>query len=186
MADPSENLRRALVRFMDKLVGEERHAKLTFNELTLEMGKLKTKLNGFLVLDVEFAMKNKVGADLQLTEWMSHVFKFAEIGIAIGNREDLQIKVDNRKIDVNVIDKQIVRKMLSGLGNGRISLRTNLIQLRKFAEGLRNEGLTLTVSYKSVSVVTIGRDAKPTISHLITGTDAIEINNLLSLIELGL
>jgi hypothetical protein len=51
---------------------------------------------------------------------------------------------------------------------------------------LRDEGLTVTISYKGTSAVTLGANAKPTISQLVTRSNAIQINNLLKLIELGL
>jgi hypothetical protein len=52
------------------------------------------------------------------------------------------------------------------------------------ASELKDEGLTITVSYQGDRVFTVGSDANPKLSRLVTG-NAIEINNLGKLIELG-
>ena len=55
----------------------------------------------------------------------------------------------------------------------------------KNAVELKDEGLTVTLSYKGDLLVTIGSEAKPKFSRLVTRTDAVEINNLRKLIELS-
>ena len=49
---------------------------------------------------------------------------------------------------------------------------------------MKEEGLTFTLSFKGDRLVTIGLEAKPTLSRLVTGTSAVEINNLRKLLEL--
>jgi hypothetical protein len=51
---------------------------------------------------------------------------------------------------------------------------------------LKDEGLTITLSYQGERLVTIGAEAKPTLSRLVTGTSAVEINNLRKLLELSI
>ncbi len=46
--------------------------------------------------------------------------------------------------------------------------------------------MTITISHKGVTVLTLGSDAKPKFSKLITRTEEIEINNLLKLIQIGI
>ena len=41
-----------LIKLIDKLAGKESDIKLSFQDLTLDMGVIKTKLNGSIVLDV--------------------------------------------------------------------------------------------------------------------------------------
>jgi hypothetical protein len=55
---------------------------------------------------------------------------------------------------------------------------------RGITEELKEEGLTFIPSFKGDRLVTIGLEAKPTLSRLITGTSAVEINNLRKLLEL--
>jgi hypothetical protein len=44
--------------------------------------------------------------------------------------------------------------------------------------------LTVTLFFKGNRLVTLGLDAKPTFSRLVTRTNAVEINNLRKLLEL--
>jgi len=58
--------------------------------------------------------------------------------------------------------------------------------LKNIAEELKNENVTITVSYKGIVVLTLGSDAKTNLSRLIIGTKDIQINNLRKLIQMGL
>lgn len=55
MAKASEDFSETLLKIIDKLVGKESDLKLSFQDLTLEVGMVKAKLNGSIVLDVVFA-----------------------------------------------------------------------------------------------------------------------------------
>ena len=59
MAKPTEDFNDTLLKVVEKLVGKESDLKLTFQDLTLEVGMLKAKLNGSVVLDVVFATEKK-------------------------------------------------------------------------------------------------------------------------------
>ena len=59
MAKPSEDFNDTLLKVVEKLVGKESDLKLTFQDLTLEVGMIKAKLNGSVVLDVVFATEKK-------------------------------------------------------------------------------------------------------------------------------
>jgi hypothetical protein len=66
------------------------------------------------------------------------------------------------------------------------SLTKTIAQAKDIAKELKEEGLTITVSYDGSRVITIGSDAHPTFSKIVTRTDNIEINNLRKLLQLGL
>ena len=121
---------------------------------------------------------------MQLPTWLGHVIKSGEVTLFTDDKEALHLKAENKKIDLNVVDKKFAKDIVGGLG-GRTSIRGTLDQAKSLAEELRDEGLTLSVSYKGSRVVTLGVDAKPKISRVVTGTKAIEINSLRKLIELG-
>ncbi len=44
-----------ILAVMDKLAGKESDLKLSFEDLTLDMGMFKAKLNGAIVLDIVYA-----------------------------------------------------------------------------------------------------------------------------------
>jgi hypothetical protein len=52
MAKTSEDMSDTLLKLIDKLAGKGSDIKLSFQDLTLDMGMLKAKINGSIVLDV--------------------------------------------------------------------------------------------------------------------------------------
>jgi hypothetical protein len=54
MAKPSEDMGDTLLKLIDKLAGKESDIKLSFQDLTLDMGVVKAKLNGSVILDVVY------------------------------------------------------------------------------------------------------------------------------------
>jgi len=59
MAKPSEDFSDTLLKVIEKLSGKESDLRLTFQDLTLEVGMMKAKLNGSILLDVIFATEKK-------------------------------------------------------------------------------------------------------------------------------
>ena len=59
MEKASEDFGDSLLKVIEKLAGKESDVRLTFENLTLEMGMVKTKLNGSIVLDIVFATDKK-------------------------------------------------------------------------------------------------------------------------------
>jgi hypothetical protein len=120
---------------------------------------------------------------VQLPTWLGHVFKSGEVTLSTGDVEALQVKAEENKIELNISDKGFLKEVLGSAGAGG-SVRGMLAQLRSIAGDLKDEGLTVTISYKGDRLVTIGLEAKPTFSQLVTGTSAVEINNMRRLLEL--
>jgi hypothetical protein len=52
MAKTSEDWGDTMIKLIDKLAGKGSDIKLSFQDLTLDVGGIKTKLNGSVVLDV--------------------------------------------------------------------------------------------------------------------------------------
>jgi ABC-type uncharacterized transport system ATPase component len=122
---------------------------------------------------------------VQLPTWLGHVLKSGAVTLSTGDVEALQVKAEDNKIDLNVTDKNFLKDVMGSAGSGTSSIRSRLAQLRSIAGDLKNEGLTVTLSYKGDRLVTIGLEAKPTFSQLLTGTSALEINNLPKLLEIA-
>ena len=121
---------------------------------------------------------------MQLTTWLGHVVKSGEVTLVTGDVEALQIKAEDKKIELSIADKEFLKDILGRAGGGK-SIRNKLAQLKNIAIELKDEGLSVTLSYKGDPLVTIGSEAKPKFSRLVTRTDAVEINNLRKLIELS-
>ncbi len=121
---------------------------------------------------------------MQLATWLGHVVKSGEVTLITGDVEALQIKAEDNKIELSIANKEFLKDALGSAGSGT-SIRSKLAQLKSIAVELKDEGLTVTLSYKGELLVTIGSEAKPKFSRLVTRTDAVEINNLRKLIELS-
>jgi len=121
---------------------------------------------------------------VQLTTWLGHVVKSGEVTLITGDVEALQIKAEDNKIELSIANKEFLKDVLGSAGSGT-SIRSKLAQLKSIAVELKDEGLTVTLSYKGDLLVTIGSETKPKFSRLVTRTDAVEINNLRKLIELS-
>ena len=52
MAKSSDDMSDTLLKLIDKLAGKESDIKLSFQDLTLDLGLVKAKLNGSIVLDI--------------------------------------------------------------------------------------------------------------------------------------
>ena len=52
MAKSSEDMSDTLLKLIDKLAGKGSDIKLSFQDLTLDLGMVKAKLNGSIVLDI--------------------------------------------------------------------------------------------------------------------------------------
>jgi hypothetical protein len=55
----NEDFGETLIKIIDRLAGKESDLKLSFQDLTLEIGMLKARLNGSIVLDVVFVSEKK-------------------------------------------------------------------------------------------------------------------------------
>ena len=121
---------------------------------------------------------------MKLSTWLGHVIKSGGVTLFTNDKEALQLKAENKKIYLNAVNKEFLKDALGSMGGGK-SIRYKLTQLKDVAAELKDEGLTVTLSYQGKLVLTVGSEANPKFSRLVTGTNAIEINNLRKIIELG-
>ena len=59
MSHSTTDMADALIKLIDKLAGKGSDIKLSFQDLTLDAGLLKTKINGSIVLDVQYVTEKK-------------------------------------------------------------------------------------------------------------------------------
>jgi len=105
---------------------------------------------------------------VQLPTWLGHVVKSGEVTLLTGDTEALQIKAEDNKIDLSITNKEFLKDVMGSVGSGA-SIRSRLAQLRGIAGELKEEGLTVTLSFKGDRLVTIGVEAKPTLSRFGNG-----------------
>ena len=62
MEKTAETMANTLLAIIDKLAGKESDLKLTFEDLTLDFGMMKTKLNGSIILDIVYSKEAETKA----------------------------------------------------------------------------------------------------------------------------
>lgn len=134
---------------------------------------------------------------MPLATLIAEMLRSGKVTVSANNVEALEIRAHNKQIDVNSVNKDILKETLTAAqGNEGRGIRNALEQIksaqstlgmfRDVAEELSAAGITVTLSYKGDLVATIGSKAKPKLSSIITGTKAIEINSTRKLVELDL
>jgi hypothetical protein len=137
---------------------------------------------------------------VQMVTMMGQMFESGKVTLSTNNEEKIEVRAVNKRIEVNADGKEMLKKIISNVRDGRISrtksvkessklLKTDMNThkvLFELAEELMTVGITVTFSYKGNIVAKMGADASGEISRLVTGTKAIEINSLTKLIELGI
>ena len=62
MEKTAETMANTLLAIIDKLAGKESDLKLSFEDLTLDVGLMKAKLNGAIILDIVYSKEAETGA----------------------------------------------------------------------------------------------------------------------------
>ena len=139
---------------------------------------------------------------MQIITMMGQVIESGKVTLSTKNKESIEIIAVNKKIDVNLKDKDLIKDLILSVRKGSKnisstetvkespkmvkaakSMRETLIDT---ANELKQAGITITLSYKTDVVATVGAQASAGISRIVTGTKAIEINSLPKLVELGI
>ena len=131
-------------------------------------------------------------------EWL---FESGKVVLSTEDIGVMEINLKGQRIDVEVKNKdfikrvirvsnEITRKPISSAesetetDNKKKKPASSLAQLKTIAETMSKNGITVTISYHGHTVVTLGSEAHPWLSQLITKTQAIAINNLVELIQM--
>ena len=142
---------------------------------------------------------------LLLTTFLADSIKSGKIKVSQNNTEALEITVHDKKIDVNAKNKELIKDIISSsvhkdddklpkgvigtIERGVAGLRTvRNVQpmVKEIAEDLQREGVTITISFKGDTVITMGSEANPKFTRLLLGTKSVEINSIRKIVELGL
>jgi hypothetical protein len=59
MSSSTTDIGDTIIKLIDKLAGKGSDIKLSFQDLTLDAGPLTTKINGSIVLDVQYVQEKK-------------------------------------------------------------------------------------------------------------------------------
>ena len=111
------------------------------------------------------------------------MLKSGTIIISAKEEKLFQLTASNNTIDINILEKKMVQELVKDAENIS-SFRHLLTLLKNMAGELGIQETTVRISFKGEKVITIGSDAKPKFSKLITRTADLEINSLKRIIKM--
>ena len=82
---------------------------------------------------------------MQTVTLLTQILTSGEINLSTKNQKLFQLKVKNKKIDLNIIDNKFLKELLKG-NTKTTSFLELLKQLKILAEELKNQGVTITLS----------------------------------------
>jgi hypothetical protein len=107
------------------------------------------------------------------------------IKIAIKNNDSLRIETADKKIKLNIIDPSIFDIPLEILKDNKIDFFKHMKEAKEFAHKLSENELTLFILNKGENTITLGKNANPSFSKLITRSDDIQIDSIRKSIKLA-
>jgi hypothetical protein len=142
---------------------------------------------------------------LLLTTFLAESIKSGKIKISQNDTEALEITAKDKKIDVNAKNKEFIKDILSSVQkngdgtaqkgvigtiergvNGLRTVRNVQPMVKEIAEDLHREGVTVTISFKGDTVITMGSEANSNLTRFLLGTKSVEINSVRKIVEMGL
>ena len=122
---------------------------------------------------------------LQIPLWLIQTIKQGKICVETNSKRNIELQIENNKMDLNFLQKELVKYLLDLESQmEETSILEKLKTLKNLGERLKQNGSTITVSHKGHKILTLGLDAQPKISKMITGTNAIEINDFFEIVRL--
>jgi hypothetical protein len=111
-----------------------------------------------------------------IADWIVKTMKSATSGtikIDMENKPAAQIDVSKDKIAVNLLQPAFFRAPDDETG-----IFDKLPTSKEFARKLTDNGLTLSILRRGKEAITLGNEAKPKLSKLITRSDDMQINSI--------
>jgi hypothetical protein len=113
-----------------------------------------------------------------IADWLVRCMKSAQRGtikLDIGSQQAVKIDITNNgdKIMVNLLEPAFF-----STANDETGLFDKLKSAKEFAKKLGDYGITITFLRKGKEAITLGSEAKPTLSKLITRSDDVQINSV--------
>ncbi len=112
----------------------------------------------------------------QVGEWMSKVISSAEAGglsIDYGGEKAVNITINNGTVSIDLLEPEFFR-----IHEDETSIFDKLKTATEFGRMLSDSGTTLAFLRKGKEAVRLGKDAKPTLSKLISRSDDVQLTDV--------
>jgi hypothetical protein len=115
------------------------------------------------------------------------------IKIAINNNDSLKIESADKNIKLDITDPSFFESAIETLKDNKANLKDNKItdffkyikEAKEFAHKLSENELTLSILNRGENAITLGKNASPSFSKLITRSDDIQIDSVRKSIKLA-
>jgi hypothetical protein len=117
-----------------------------------------------------------IDKDDPIADWLAQSIKTAVAGrirIDIKDHPAVQINIKNNNVSIDLLQPTLFKASEDEMG-----LFDKLKTTKEFAQKLTDNGLTLSFLRKGKKVLILGKEAKPTLSKLITRSDDMQINSI--------
>ena len=111
----------------------------------------------------------------QMSGWIGqalHTAKSGSVGIAFEEVPAVNIKMESDRINVDLLNPEFLR-----MDNDETGLMDKLKTASEFGSKLSENGVTISFLRNGKEAVRIGKDARPTLSKLITRSDDLQLTN---------
>ena len=105
-----------------------------------------------------------------------------KITIDVQDKHVLSVSLEGNRVVLDMSDASIFGTAES---DNSIGLFDGLKTAKKLGETLNSKGITLSILRKGKKALSLGRDAKPTLSTLVTRTDDIQVDSVRQVTKLG-
>jgi len=123
---------------------------------------------------------------MPIPSWPLQILKSGGVSVLKDGKKILQLKIEENVIDVSLEEIGLAGDLLkTGAKPEDRSIRAMLKEQKNFAERLKKDGLTITVSHKGKVALKLGADANPSLTRLLTFSKAIEIKSMAKLIQIA-
>lgn len=113
-----------------------------------------------------------------IANWLVRCMKSAQrgaINLNVGSQPAVKIDIRNNGDKIMV---DLLEPALFSTANDETGLLDKLKSAKEFGKILTDNGITISFLRKGKEAITLGSDAKPTLSKLITGSDDVQINSV--------
>jgi hypothetical protein len=113
-----------------------------------------------------------------IADWLVRCMKSVQSGtinLDIGNQSASKIDISNNG-DKIIVD--LLEPAFFSIANDETGLFDKLKSAKEFAKKLTDYDITITFLRKGKEAITLGSEAKPTLSKLITRSDDVQINSV--------